>query len=359
MIYLGRILRSHSNSVSQSHNFNQSVPGWIGCLPRACAFVLVLIAITLFSAGCSSTKVASTPSNTSSYPASGKLAPSNSALNFGNVPTGSTITMSLVLTNTGTQSSSVEISNITVSGIGFGISGGTAPVTLTTGQSVTLNVTFNPSKAGGANGSVTIASSATNSALSVTLSGTGMNSGQLVVNPTTFNFPSVALGSSQSQQGMLTAGSSNITVSTTTWNGSGFSVSGISFPVTIPAGQSIPFTVSFAPQAAATALGTISFVSNATNSPTTESLTGTGIQASTQHSVSLNWNADTSTVQGYYVYRGTQNGGPYARISALQSGTSYTDAAVIAATTYYYVVTAVATNSVESGYSNQVVAVVP
>jgi fibronectin type 3 domain-containing protein len=99
-------------------------------------------------------------------------------------------------------------------------------------------------------------------------------------------------------------------------------------------------------------------VSNGTNSPTSGSLTGTGL-APTQHSVSLNWNPDTSTVQGYYVYRGTQTGGPYARISSLQSATSYMDANVTSATTYYYVVTAVGTNSVESGYSNQVVAVVP
>ena len=181
---------------------------------------------------------------------------------------------------------------------------------------------------------------------------------QLAVSPTTMTFPGVAVGSSQNQSGTLSASSSSVTVSTASWNGTGFSLSGITFPVTISAGQSVPFTVTFAPQTAGAASGAVSFISTASNSPTNETLAGTGFQAS-QHTVGLSWNADTSSVQGYYVYRGGQSGGPYTRISTLQPATSYTDASVMSGQTYYYVVTALGTNSLESAYSNQATATIP
>ncbi len=78
-----------------------------------------------------------------------------------------------------------------------------------------------------------------------------------------------------------------------------------------------------------------------------------------QHSVSLSWDPDASTVQGYYVYRGGQSGGPYSRVSSLLPGTTYTDATVTSGQTYYYVVTALGTNSAESGYSNEALASIP
>lgn len=103
----------------------------------------------------------------------------------------------------------------------------------------------------------------------------------------------------------------------------------------------------------------MSFVSNASNSPTTETLAGTGVQP-TQHSVSLSWSPSTSAVTGYNVYRGTQSGGPYTQINtSLQPGTSYSDAGVQSGLVYFYVVTAVDASSQESAYSNEATAVIP
>jgi Abnormal spindle-like microcephaly-assoc'd, ASPM-SPD-2-Hydin len=182
---------------------------------------------------------------------------------------------------------------------------------------------------------------------------------QLAVAPATMSFGNVAVGSSSQQAGSLTAGSSDITVSSAAWNGPGYSVSGITFPATVSAGQSVPFTVKFAPQAAGSAAGSVVFDSDATNSPTTETLTGNGTQLSS-HTVGLSWNASTSQVVGYNVYRGTLAGGPYTKINgAVETSTSFTDNAVQGGTTYYYVTTAVDGNNVESGYSNQASAVVP
>jgi hypothetical protein len=247
---------------------------------------------------------------------------------------------------------------VAISGQGFRLTGVTLPTSLAPGHSLTLTIDFTPSAAGNATGTVAITSTAATANISVALSGNGMTSGQLAVNPANMTFPSVAVGTSQNQSGTLTAGSSPINVSSATWQGTGFSLSGITFPVIIQSGQSVPFTVTFAPQAAGTISGAISFVSNASNSPASESLAGTALQAA-PHSVDLSWNPDASAVQGYYVYRGNQTGGPYSRVSTLLPATSYIDASVTAGQTYYYVVTALGSGSLESGYSNEAVAVVP
>ena len=79
-----------------------------------------------------------------------------------------------------------------------------------------------------------------------------------------------------------------------------------------------------------------------------------------QQSVMLTWVESTSSVVGYNVYRGVQSGGPYMRInSVLEAPTSYVDYTVQSGCTYYYVVTAVDSNGLESAYSNEVVAVIP
>ncbi len=189
-------------------------------------------------------------------------------------------------------------------------------------------------------------------------SGGGASAGNLSVGPTSISFGNVTVGSTKDQTGTLSAASGGVTVQTASWNGTGFSVSGISFPVTIASGQSIPFTVTFAPQVTGATTGTISFLSDAANTPGGVSLSGTGAQT-TQHSVTLSWNASTSSVQGYYVYRGTTSGGPYTRLSPLESGLSYIDSTVTSGQTYYYAVTAVGAGNLESDHSNQASASIP
>jgi fibronectin type 3 domain-containing protein len=79
-----------------------------------------------------------------------------------------------------------------------------------------------------------------------------------------------------------------------------------------------------------------------------------------QHTVNLFWDASSSSVTGYNVYRGEQSGGPYTKINtAPVAGTTYTDSSVQAGQTYYYVTTSVGTDGMESGYSNQGTAVIP
>jgi hypothetical protein len=171
----------------------------------------------------------------------------------------------------------------------------------------------------------------------------------LSVNPTSLGFGSVAVGASANLQASLNAAGASVTVSSVNVSSSEFTVSGISFPATITAGNSLQFTVTYTPQATGASSGTASFTSNASNSPTVLSLSGTGTPPPV-HSVLLNWTASTSSnINGYNMYRGTSANGPFSQINpSLISGTTYTDNSVVDGTTYYYEATAVDSNNQES-----------
>jgi hypothetical protein len=284
----------------------------------------------------------------------GTLGSNPTSLNFGSVTVGSNQSLSDTVTNTG--GASVTISQVTASGSGFSLSGITTPVTLTSGQGISFTLTFAPASSGSASGNVTVTSTASNPSLSIPLSGTGAAAaGQLTITPATLNLGSVVVGTSRSASGSLTASGANVTVTAATSNNSVFSLGSLSLPVTIAAGQSVPFTITFSPQTTGTASATLTITSNAQSPTTTEALTGTGTAAPT-HTVNLSWNASTSSgVSGYNIYRAvyTTSCGSFSKINpTLASTTAYADSSVIDGTSYCYAATAVDSSNQESGYSN-------
>jgi len=284
----------------------------------------------------------------------GTLSSNPTTLSFGNVTDGSNQSLSATVTNTG--GSNVTISTATISGIGFTLSGISTPLTVNAGQSTTFTVKFAPTTAGAASGTVTISSNASNPTLTVSLSGTGTSAvGTLSISPSTLNLGSVTVGNSGSATGQLTASGASVTVTAATTNNSVFSIGGLSLPVTIAAGKSVSFTITFSPTTSGTANGTLTVTSNASPTTSTESLTGTGAAAST-HSVNLSWNASTSSnISGYNIYRAlyTTSCGSYSKINTLLNTTTlYTDSTVANGSSYCYYATAVNTSSQESGASN-------
>ena len=137
-----------------------------------------------------------------------------------------------------------------------------------------------------------------------------------------------------------------------------FTISGLSLPLTLSAGQSASFTVNFKPQSSGAASASGTFSSNAANASLTQALSGTGT-AAPQHSVALSWSPSASSVVGYNVYRGTTTGGPYSKITSMNADTTFVDASVQSGQTYFYVTTAVDGSGKESGNSNQTQAVIP
>lgn len=72
--------------------------------------------------------------------------------------------------------------------------------------------------------------------------------------------------------------------------------------------------------------------------------------------ITLDWNENNELdLTGYNIYRSTTSGGKYSKLNELLlSSSNYKDVNIAHDTTYYYVVTAVDINSIESGYSNKV-----
>lgn len=94
------------------------------------------------------------------------------SLSFTNVTVGTSASQNVAITVSGTAN--VTFSQVTVSGAGFSASSPSLPLTLGPGQSMTLGVTFAPSSTGNLIGNLSVASNATNSPLSVALSGSAI-----------------------------------------------------------------------------------------------------------------------------------------------------------------------------------------
>ncbi|HKW61802.1 MAG TPA: immunoglobulin domain-containing protein [Candidatus Acidoferrum sp.] len=280
------------------------------------------------------------------------------SISFGNVVVGSNLSQSLIISNTG--NATLTITQINVTGATFNATGYTLPLSVNAGQQTTITVAFLPTAVGAVSGSVSLVSNAPTSPTSVALSGSGIAATlTLGINPTSLSFGNVLTGTTSATQNVTitNTGNSNVTISQIAAAGAGYTITGGSTPVTLTPSQNLVLGVQFAPASAGSVAGSISITSNATGSPATATLSGTGV---VQHTVSLSWTASTSTISGYNVYRSTTSGSGYVKINtSLVSVLTYTDSNVTSGTTYFYVTTAVDSTGTESVFSNQATAVIP
>jgi len=282
-----------------------------------------------------------------------------SSADLGNVTVGATNSQTIQIGNTGNGVLTITQSNVT--GSGFSTSGLTLPLSINPGLTSTFNARFQPSTAGPASGSITIMSNAASSPSVISLSGTGVTATQVLsLSMTSVNYGNVDTGTSSTQTVSVTnTGNANVQISQISVGGTGYSLSGASAPVTLTPTQKLTFSVIFSPTLIGSASGSVTITSNATGSPATISLSGSGI-APVPHTVSLSWTASTSVVSGYNVYRSTTSGSGYAKLNgSLVSAVIYTDSSVVNGTTYYYVTTAVDSTGAESVNSNEAAAVIP
>ncbi|MFZ0744433.1 MAG: choice-of-anchor D domain-containing protein, partial [Terracidiphilus sp.] len=229
-------------------------------------------------------------------------------------------------------------------------------------------------------GSATTASfSATVSAVSSTQTGTltatagsvsktfaiQLNASQptLSINTSTISFGDVTLNTTATQSVTLTsAGTAAVTVNSATATGTGFSLSGATFPATLNPGQTASLGVKFDPTTSGSASGKVTISSNSSTNPTaTVSLSGTGL--ATSYLVTLTWNAPSNSpdpVAGYNVYRAPTGTGSYQLMnSSPDTQTSYADSNVQSGLAYDYEVKSVDASGVESAPSNITTATIP
>ena len=231
------------------------------------------------------------------------------------------------------------------------------------GANCTISVTFKPAAAGARTAAISVTDNATGGPQSAGLSGTGgSTTAAASVSPTSLSFGSEAVDMVSTSQVVTLSnkGSAGLSISSIAFTGADaadFTEVDTCSPA-VAAGSTCTIAILFTPAASGTRTATLSIADNATGSPQSVSLSGSGT-----HDVMLSWTASsTPGVMGYNVYRGTTSGRESATPlnSAPVCNTSFADANVTAGATYYYHVTAIAANNVtQSSASNETTATVP
>jgi hypothetical protein len=279
-----------------------------------------------------------------------------STAKFGNVTVKSNATQTIRIANTGTAE--LNISDAKIKGRGFSMFGLTAPSKLAAGASVNFTVAFQPTASGAASGSISIDSDAGGGPMNLDLSGTGVaESMKLTPSASSLSFGSIPVGKTETQEVNLTnGGNSDVTISSASALGIGFSASGGS-NVTLGPNQSVTLTITFNPKEAGLQNGTLTVASNGPS--VSIPLAGTATLAGV-HTVSVTWTASTSPVRGYFVYRQTGTNGSFGKlVSTADTTTSFTDSNVADGVTYFYFVTAVSADNIESAPTSPVSVTIP
>lgn len=185
-----------------------------------------------------------------------------------------------------------------------------------------------------------------------------INVGQFGPSTTNLNLGNVALGDSKTVTLTFTnATNSAVTIMSISVSGPGFAASGIASGTILNPGDFTTLSVTFTPASTGNETGSVTVTSNASTPTITVTLQASGVPAG-DHAATLSWDASSSVVDGYFVYR-SANGGPFTRLNAsVDTGLNYTDSSVVAGQTYTYAVTAI-NDSGESGFSDPVTATIP
>jgi hypothetical protein len=150
------------------------------------------------------------------------------------------------------------------------------PSSIPVGGSCQIQVTFAPTSQGSKSASLSVSYTGPGSPQSVALSGTGVGTTTVFLAPSNLTFATRIINTtSDPQTATLTnTGSEDVSVSSIS-TAQPFSQTN-NCPSTLPVGKSCQIQVTFQPTAVGVANGTLSVTDNATGSPQTVALTGTG-----------------------------------------------------------------------------------
>jgi hypothetical protein len=212
---------------------------------------------------------------------------SQSLFDYGAVVIGtSSPVQTVTVTNSGTAV--MSFSSISFSGANaadFARSGGTCASTLGVGASCTITVAFTPSALGSRSASLSIAGNASNGTPSVTLVGTGTPVPAPIssLNTTTLAFGTATLGAAVSQSLTLTnSGNAALSISSVAISGSSaFAVASNNCGATLAASATCTVVINFTPALVSAVSGSLVMTDNASGSPRSVTLSGTGTSSPT------------------------------------------------------------------------------
>jgi hypothetical protein len=179
----------------------------------------------------------------------------------------------VTLTNTG--ASTLDISGIAPSG-DFAIESKTCGSTLAAKAKCTVKVTFTPTQTGTRTGTLTFTDNAPNSPQAVALSGTGV----VVVptlTPASATYPKQKVGTTSKPKTFTLTNKQAVTLTNIAISTTGdFAVSATTCGTSLAAKEKCTISVTFTPTETGTRTGQLQVSDNASNSPLTADLSGTG-----------------------------------------------------------------------------------
>jgi hypothetical protein len=225
---------------------------------------------------------------TVSAPASTPVVSLTPTLPFPNTTVGTTSSaLAATLSNTGTAP--LSISSISIAGTNpsdFAVSTGTnaCGASLAAGSSCSIYVTFTPALATSYSAMLQVADNASGSPQATTLSGTGTAPVvSLVPSPVPFGNQTIDTTSTPAMVVVLmntgNATLTGISISVTGTNASAFGLNSSACGATLTAGSSCNISLNFTPTTTGANSASLSVSDNASNSPQSVSLTGTGLAA--------------------------------------------------------------------------------
>jgi len=197
------------------------------------------------------------------------------SLVFGNTVVNTT-SMGKNVTVTNSGNATLNIASIAVSG-DFAQVTSTKPCgsTLAAGASCIIRVTFTPTQLGLRTGNITITDNAANSPQTVPLSGKGVP--PVALTPSSKTYAAQTVGTTSLPKTFTLKNYQSVTLSSIVISTTGdFSVSSTTCTTSLAAKASCTINVVFTPTAVGTRTGTLKATDNASNSPQSSTLTGTG-----------------------------------------------------------------------------------
>ncbi len=284
--------------------------------PTATGTLTGTVTVTYTSAGSTTPQTTTIVLTGTGTPATGgtiTIAPTSltfSAQAVGTTSAGQNLTVS----NTG--GTAVTFTSIVTSGDFSGATLAQCPSLAVESEPCVFSITFKPTATGTRTGTITFTDNATGSPQAVTLTGTGTGGAATVtVTPSSLTFGSQALTTTSAPLSVTVTNNSTGAV-----NFSGFTVSGANagdFGVPLPntssgcsstgtlaAGGSCTIGVVFTPSANGARTATLNIADNATGSPQTVALSGTGVTSQVIIAIAPGGSSTATTVSGGTAYYG-------------------------------------------------------
>ncbi len=259
-----------------------------------------------------------------------------SSVNFGNQGINTTSSpQTITILNRGTAP--LTISSFTITGANaadFSADTFECPLTLAVNATCTIDVRFTPSALGNRSANLIIADNDPTSPQSITLSGAGITPGPAVtLNPTSLTYGNQVLGTTSTSQTITLTSSGTVplsisSISLTGTNAGDFAqTNNCPTSNTLAVGASCTITVTFTPSANGTRSASVTITDNASNSPQSAALSGTGLTATIYFSDGFEsgnfsqWNLPDSDSTGQATVESTVvNGGTHAAAFTNSSG---------------------------------------